>query len=90
VDDYIEKAQLWDVAAWQHGRRISKVPSLSGTNGLVHSHKEMTDIFAQHFFPQAPPAVDTFFPDNPPPRPTRDLLQIDEALINSLLSKAAN
>jgi hypothetical protein len=70
ADDYIEKAQLWDVAAWRHRRRISKIPSLRGVNSLTHAHKEMTDIFAQRFFPQMPPTVDMHFPDNPPPRPT--------------------
>jgi hypothetical protein len=37
ADKYIEQAQLWDVAAWRHGHRLSKVPSLQGPDGLVHS-----------------------------------------------------
>jgi hypothetical protein len=90
ADDYIEKAQLWDIAAWRHRRRISKIPSLRGANGLAHAHKEMTNIFAQHFFPQTPPTVDMHFPDNPPPCPTQELPHIDKAMIGSLLNKAAN
>ena len=30
ADDYIEQAQLWDVAAWRHGRRLSKSPVATG------------------------------------------------------------
>ena len=39
ADEYIEKAQLWDVAAWRHGRRQSNVPSLRGPEGIVHSRR---------------------------------------------------
>ena len=66
ADDYIEKAQLWEVAAWRHRRKLSKVPSLKGTDGLVHSHEEVADILLQHFFPQAPPEVKPSFKDDPP------------------------
>ena len=55
ADKYIEKAQIWEVAAWRHGRRLSKVPALQGPEGLAHSHEEMADIFSQRFFPQSPP-----------------------------------
>src|SRR5712672_1462330 len=54
ADEYIEKSKLWDVAAWRHGRKISKVPSLQGPDGLVHSHEEVANILSQRFFPHAP------------------------------------
>jgi hypothetical protein len=44
ADEYIEKAQLWDVAAWRHGRKLTKVPSLRGPEGIVHTHGEIADI----------------------------------------------
>ena len=90
ADDYIEKAQLWDVAAWRHGRKLSKVPSLQGPEGLVHSHEEVAEILSQRFFPRAPHEVDPQFPDDPPSRPPRTLARIDKALIEPLLKKAAN
>jgi hypothetical protein len=90
ADEYIEKAQLWDVAAWRHRRRLNKVPVLQGPEGLVHPHEEMANILSQRFFPKSPPEVDTHFPDDPPPHPMRQLTQIDRALIEPLLEKANN
>jgi hypothetical protein len=90
ANDYIEKTQLWELAAWHHGRRVSKVPSLQGPDGLVHSHEEVTDILSQRFFPQTPPRVDLVFRDDPPPHPTRTLPPIDKELIGSLLANTTN
>jgi len=90
ADEYIEKAQLWEVAAWRHGRKVSKVPSLQGPDGLVHTHEEIANVLSQHFFPQTPPEVDVDFKDDPPPRPTRTLPPFDEELVEILLKKAAN
>jgi hypothetical protein len=90
ADEYIEKAQLWDVAAWRHGRKISKVASLQGSEGLVHTHDEMANILSQRFFSQAPPKVEPIFADDPPPRPTRAMPPLDRDLIDSLLKKATN
>src|SRR6202789_2695412 len=67
-----------------------KVPSLQGTEGLVHSHEEVADILSKRFFPRSPQEVNPHFPDDPPPRPPRTLAQIDKALIEPLLRKASN
>jgi hypothetical protein len=90
ADEYIAQAQLWDVAAWRHGRRLSKVPSLQGPEGLVHAHEDVADILSQRFFPPAPKEVAAHFPDDPPPRPPRALARIDKDLIEPLLKAAAN
>ena len=90
ADEYIEQAQLWDVAAWRHGRRLTKVPSLQGPEGLVHSHEGVADILSQRFFPRSPQEVNPHFPDDPPPHPPRLLAQIDKALVEPLLRKATN
>ena len=90
ADNYIEKAQLWEVAAWRHGRKTSKVPSLKGPEGLVHSHEGVADILSQRFFSQTPLSVEINFADDPPPRPTRPLPTIDEEMVGTLLKKAAN
>jgi Reverse transcriptase (RNA-dependent DNA polymerase) len=90
ADDYIEKTQLWELAAWRHGRKVSKVPSLQGPDGLVHTHEKVADILSQRFFPQTPPRVRSAFDDDPPPRPTRALPPIDKEIIGSLLAKTSN
>ena len=90
ADDYIEKGQLWEVTAWRHGRRLTKVPSLQGPEGLVHSHEEVADILSNRFFSQNPPRVSTHFSDDPAPHPTRTLTPIDKELVETLLKKAAN
>ncbi len=90
ADDYIKKAQLWEVATWRHGHKVSKVPFLKGPNRLVHTHEEVTDILSSCFFPQTPPEVAVTFEDDPPPRPTRTLPRLDNDLVGALLSKASN
>jgi hypothetical protein len=90
ADEYIEQAKLWDVATWRHGRRLTKVPSLQGTDGLVHSHEEVAEILSQRFFPPSPREVNPHFSDDPPPRPPRALTQIDRGFIEPLLRKASN
>src|SRR6267154_1009540 len=90
ADEYIEKAQLWEVAAWRHGRKTSKVSSLQGPDGLVHSHEQVADVLSQRFFPQSPPLVETHFDDDHPPRPTRTLPPFDKELVETLLKKASN
>jgi hypothetical protein len=90
ADEYIEKAQLWEVAAWRHGRKLSKVPSLQGPDGLVHGHEEVADILSQRFFPRSPMEVPPHFPDDPLPHPPRQLARIDKTLVEPLLRKAAS
>ena len=69
ADEYIEQAQLWEVAAWRHGCRLNKVPSLQGQEGIVHSHEEVSNILSQRFFPTDPKEVNPHFLDDPPPHP---------------------
>ena len=90
ADDYIEQAQLWEVAKWRHGRRLSKVPSLQGPTGLVHSHEGVSNILSTRFFPRTPPSVAPHFSDDPAPLPPRTLTQIDRSFIEPLLLKAAS
>ena len=89
ADDYIRKAQLWEVTKWRHGRKLSKVPSLQGSEGLVHTHEEVANILSHRFFPQNPPRVDPSFTDDPNPLQTRTLGQIDEEFITPLIRKAS-
>ena len=90
ADDYIEKAQLWEVAKWRHGRKLSKVPSLQGPAGLVHSHEEVANILSTRFFPKTLPEVTSHFTDDPAPLPPRTLTGIDRSFIEPLLYKASS
>jgi hypothetical protein len=90
ADDLIGKSNLWDVASWRHGRRVSKVPSLRGPEGLVHSHDEVADIISQRFFARAPPQVATRFHDDPPQHPPRQIPPIDKELVELLIKKASS
>jgi hypothetical protein len=90
ADDYIESAELWDVASWRLGRRISKVPSLKGPEGLVHAHEDIAEILSHRFFVDTPPQVEEQFQGDPDPRPTRPLPPISKELIGHLLTNTSN
>ena len=66
ADEYIEKAKLWEVVDWRHRHRVSKVPSLKGPDGLVHTHEGVADLLSQRFFAKTPPKVEMHFHDDPP------------------------
>ena len=78
------------MAAWQHGHRVSKVPSLCGTEGLVHSHKEIADLLSNRFFAKMPPQVAARFYNDPPHHPSQHLPQIDKDLIDPLIKESSN
>jgi hypothetical protein len=88
ADEYIENGKLWDVANWRHGRRITKVPSLHGPEGIVHVHEEVAGVLSQRFFAKTPPSVEARFHDDPPSLPTRRLPSISKEFIEPLLQKA--
>ena len=89
ADEYITNSNLWDIATWRHGRKISKVPSLCGPNGLAHMHGEVAEILSQRFFVKTPPQVNPVLHDDPPQLPMRQLPPINKQLIEPLLKKAA-
>ena len=88
MEEYIEEAKLWEVAAWRHGWKLSKVPTLKGPNGLVHAHEDIADLLSQRFFTKIPPQVATHFHNDPPPHPTHQLPHVTKELIEPLLKKA--
>jgi hypothetical protein len=90
ADEYVEKAQLREVANWRRGRKFIKVPSLRSPDGMVHSHDEIAGILSRCFLADAPPRVAPSFPDDPPLRPTRPLPPADKELIGHLLSRTDN
>ena len=67
---YITTANIWEVAAWRHGRHSSHIPALLTANGtLTFEHEEMATLLSQRFFAEERLPIPTSFPDDPPPRP---------------------
>jgi hypothetical protein len=91
ADNYITTANVWEVAAWRHGRRQTHIPALVDANGtLTFNHDSMSTIFADRFFAWDLGDIPLSFPDDPPTQPVRPFAPItaDEAF--ALLSRASN
>jgi hypothetical protein len=91
ANDYITTANVWEVAAWHHGRRQTRIPALVDANGvLTFEHDSMSSIFTDRFFARDPGDILLTFPDDPPARSTRTFAPItaDEAF--ALLSRTSN
>jgi hypothetical protein len=73
ADEYITTANMWEVAAWRHGRRSSHIPALHNSNGdLVYDHEGMASLLSARFFAEEGDPIPTTFPDDPTPRATRE------------------
>jgi hypothetical protein len=91
ADDYITTANVWEVAAWRHGRRQTRIPALINANGdLTFDHDSMSDIFANRFFARDPGDIPLTFPDDPPARPARPFTPITAEEAHALLSRTSN
>ena len=66
ANDSIINSDLWEVTAWCHRCRVTKVPSLHGPKGLVHVHDGIADILSQCFFAKTLLQVAHHFHDDPP------------------------
>jgi hypothetical protein len=72
ANEYITSANIWEVAAWRHGRRSSLIPALVGHDGnLVYDHEGMASLLSERFFAEEDAPIPTSFPDDPPPCATR-------------------
>ena len=91
ADEYIQKAGVWDLAQWRHGRRLTKVSTLrNGEGDLVADHAEMANLLATRFFNDDPSPVNPHFHDDPAPVPERDWTPIGPKEIGELLAKTSN
>ena len=91
ADRYITAANIWEVAAWRHGRKSSHIPALLTQDGtLTFEHEEMASILSQRFFAEEREPVPTHFPDDPDPRPARPFPPFGEDELGDLLKTASN
>jgi hypothetical protein len=73
ANKFINESNIWEVAAWRHGRRSSHIPALIDHSGaLTYDHQGMADLLSERFFTDAREDIPTSFPDDPPKAPTRD------------------
>jgi hypothetical protein len=91
ADEYITTANVWEVAAWRHGRQSSHIPALRNhANALVYEHEELASLLSERFFAEEAEPILTWFHDDPDPRPTRPFVPFTEEELNDLLRLTAN
>jgi hypothetical protein len=91
ANDYITTANIWEVAAWRHGRRSSLIPALLDHDGkLVYDHEGMATLLSERFFAEEGAPIPTSFPDDPPPRPARPFHPFNEEEITPLIKATSN
>jgi hypothetical protein len=68
ANEYITTANIWEVAAWRHGRRSSHILALLNLEGnLVYDHESMATLLSVRFFAEEGAPIPTHFHDDPPP-----------------------
>jgi hypothetical protein len=91
ADEYITMANVWEVAAWRHGRRSSHIPALlNHSNSLVFEHEDMASLLSARFFAEEAEPIPLQFHDDPEPRPARAFVPFDEEEVGVLLRLMAN
>jgi hypothetical protein len=91
ANEYITSANIWEVAAWRHGRRSSLIPALVGRDGgLVYDHEGMASLLSERFFAKEGAPIPTTFYDDPPPRPPRPFHAFSEEELTPLLKATSN
>jgi hypothetical protein len=91
ANEYITTANVWEVAAWRHGRRSSHIPALRNENSdLVYDHKGIASLLSARFFTEEGTPIPVSFEDDPPPREQREFLPFGESELFSLLRVTAN
>jgi hypothetical protein len=91
ANDYITMANVWEVAAWHHGRRSSHILALQNSDGnLVYDHEGMASLLSARFFAEEGLPIPTHFPDDPAPRDTCSFVPFSKVELHSLLHATAN
>ena len=91
VDSYITTANIWEVAAWRHGRCSSHIPALVREDGsLTYEHKEIAGLLSQHFFAEDNTFIPTHFHDDPPPLLPRAFHPFTQSELEDMLTLTKN
>jgi hypothetical protein len=91
ANEYITTANVWEVAAWRHGRRSSHIPALRNENGdFIYDHEGIASLLSTLFFAEEGTPIPVSFEDDPPPREPREFLPFGESELFSLLRVTAN
>ena len=91
VDQYITTANIWEVAAWRHGRRSSHIPALIGNDGhLTFDHEEMAGLLSARFFMEESSNIPINFEDDPEPRNPRPFHTFEEGELEEMLKQMKN
>jgi hypothetical protein len=91
ANEYITTANVWEVAAWRHGRRSSHIPALRNhDNELVYDHEGLASLLSARFFAEEGEPIPTHFADDPEPRPVRPFTPFSESELDKLLRQTAN
>jgi hypothetical protein len=91
ANNYITAANVWEVAAWRHGRRSSHIAALRDANGeLTFDHENMADTLSRRFFAETRDTIPESFPDDPAPKEARPFPPFNEDELYDLLKATAN
>jgi hypothetical protein len=91
ANEYIMSANIWEVAAWRHGRRSSHIAALRMVDGtLSFDHETMADTLSQRFFAEDRGTIPAHFTDDLPPHKARPFHLFGEDELFALLKAAAN
>jgi hypothetical protein len=91
ANSYISEANIWEVAAWQHGRHSSHIPALIDHTGeLMYDHEQMASLLSERFFAKDEGNIPTHFPDDPPLQATRPFAPFGKEELLELLKQTAN
>ena len=91
ADQYITTANIWEVAAWRHGRRSSHIPALIGNNGcLTFDHEDMAGLLLARFFVEESSDIPIKFEDDPEPRDPRPFYAFEEGELEEMLKQTKN
>ena len=91
ADQYIASANIWEVAAWRHGRKSTNIPTLRDEDGIMHyDHHEMANMLADRFFAPDRGPIPTTFEDDPAPRPKCPHEEFGTEELEHLLKETSN
>ena len=82
---------LWEVAAWRHGRKTANIPALRDSEGNMHyDHHEMADMLAERFFAPDKGPIPTRFEDDLEDKEERPHKEFGMEELERLLKETSN